>query len=47
MENAITIGIVLLAVAGVGYGMFRCACGKSDCPGCQECPEEDNPCTRE
>ena len=34
METAIVITIVLLAVAGVGYKLFRNATGKSGCDGC-------------
>jgi len=33
MENVIAIGIVLLAAAGVAYGLYRNATGKSGCAG--------------
>ena len=36
METIITIGIVVLA-AGVGYGLYRSASGKSGCAGCRGC----------
>ena len=31
MESVIAIGIVLLAVAGVAYGLYRNATSKNDC----------------
>ena len=37
METIITIGIVVLAAAGVGYGLYRSASGKSGCAGCRGC----------
>jgi len=46
METIITIGIVVLAVVAVGYGVYRTATGKSSCPGCQGCSKEDETCNR-
>jgi hypothetical protein len=37
METIIAIGIVVLAAAGVGYGLYRSASGKSGCAGCGNC----------
>ncbi len=41
-ETVIAIAIVLLAAAGVGYGLVRNAKGKSGCGGCGGCDEPDS-----
>jgi hypothetical protein len=40
METMIAIGIVVLAAAGVGYGLYRNATGRSGCDGCKGCHPE-------
>ncbi len=42
METIIAIGIVILAAAGVGFGLYRSASGKSGCAGCRGCGEADS-----
>jgi hypothetical protein len=44
METIIAIGIVVLAAAGVGYGLYRGATGKSGCPGCRGCEQGQETC---
>lgn len=44
IEMAITIGIVLAAVTGVGYGLYRAATGKIGCAGCRECGQRNQTC---
>jgi hypothetical protein len=36
-ETAIVIGIVLLAVGGIGFALYRAAAGTSRCSGCSGC----------
>jgi flagellar basal body-associated protein FliL len=44
MEILLVIGIVMLAAAGVGYGLYRSAAGKSGCAGCGGCSEGQKTC---
>ena len=39
MEMVIVVGIVAVAFAGVGYGLYRSLTGKSGCPSCPGCGE--------
>ncbi len=34
-ENILIVTVVLVALGGVGYGLFRTASGKSGCAGCK------------
>ena len=43
MQTLIAIGIVILAAAGVGYGLYRSVSGKSGCAGCRGCSMPDKP----
>ncbi|RPI61312.1 MAG: FeoB-associated Cys-rich membrane protein [Planctomycetaceae bacterium] len=44
-ESVIVIGIVLLAAGGVGFGLYRSAAGKGECPGCRGCSKEKETCS--
>ena len=39
LETIIIIVVVGLALAGVGYGLYRAASGKGGCSGCRTCDE--------
>ena len=43
-ESVIVIGAILLAAAGVIYGLYRTAKGQSGCAGCKGCGEERTTC---
>jgi flagellar basal body-associated protein FliL len=44
METIIAIGIVVLAAAGVGYGLYRSASSKRGCNGCHGCQQGQEIC---
>lgn len=44
-ETVMVILAVVLAAAGIGYGLYRSASGKSGCAGCPGCGQTGNPQT--